>query len=65
MTDNHADDAQPVTATTRVATKPLAAAPTIRGGFTRGPVGKHLVRLGSFMAMGTVTMNIAQLAEAI
>jgi len=65
MTDNHADDAQPVTATTRVAPKPLAAAPTIRGGFTRGPVGKHLVRLGSFMAMGTVTMNIAQLAEAI
>ena len=65
MTDNHADDAQPVTATTRVAPKPLAAAPTIRGGFTRGPVGKHLVRLCSFMAMGTVTMNIAQLAEAI
>ena len=65
MTDNHADDAQPVTATTRVAPKPLAAAPTIRGGFTRGPVGKHLVRLGSFMAMGTVSMNIAQLAEAI
>lgn len=65
MTDNPADDAQPVTATTRVAPKPLAAAPTIRGGFTRGPVGKHLVRLGSFMAMGTVTMNIAQLAEAI
>ena len=65
MTDNHADDAQPVTATTRVAPKPLAAAPTIRGGFTRGPVGKHLDRLGSSMAMGTVTKNIAQLAEAI
>ena len=64
MTDNHADDPQPVTATTSVATKPLPA-PTPRGGFTRGPVGKHLVRLGSFMAMGTVTMNIAQLAEAI
>jgi putative MATE family efflux protein len=36
-----------------------------RRGFTEGPVGKHLIRLGSFMAMGTVTMNIAQLAEAI
>jgi putative MATE family efflux protein len=34
-------------------------------GFTEGPVGRHLVRLGSFMAMGTVTMNIAQLAEAV
>ena len=65
MTNNHADDPQPVTATASVATKPLPAAPTIRGGFTRGPVGKHLIRLGSFMAMGTVTMNIAQLAEAI
>ena len=65
MTNNHADDPQPVTATASVATKPLSAAPTIRGGFTRGPVGKHLIRLGSFMAMGTVTMNIAQLAEAI
>lgn len=35
------------------------------GGFTHGPVGKHLVRLGAFMAMGSVTMNIAQLAEAV
>ena len=34
-------------------------------GFTGGGVGKHLVRLGSFMAMGTLTMNVAQLAEAV
>ena len=33
-------------------------------GFTEGPVGNHLARLGSFMAMGTLTMNVAQLAEA-
>ena len=40
--------------------------PTPRaGGFTHGPVGKHLLRLGAFMAMGSVTMNIAQLAEAV
>ena len=36
-----------------------------RRGFTTGPVGRHLVRLGSFMAMGTLTMNVAQIAEAI
>jgi putative MATE family efflux protein len=35
------------------------------GGFTEGKVGGHLVRLGSFMAMGTLTMNVAQLAEAV
>ena len=34
-------------------------------GFTSGKVGGHLLRLGSFMAMGTLTMNVAQLAEAI
>lgn len=34
-------------------------------GFTEGGVGKHLLRLGSYMAMGTVTMNVAQIAEAI
>ena len=36
-----------------------------RRGFTTGPVGRHLIRLGSFMAMGTLTMNVAQIAEAI
>ncbi len=35
------------------------------GAFTQGPVGGHLVKLGSFMAMGTLTMNVAQLAEAV
>ena len=35
------------------------------GAFTQGAVGKHLIRLGSFMAMGTLTMNVAQLAEAV
>ena len=35
------------------------------GTFTEGPVGRHLLKLGSFMAMGTVTINIAQVAEAI
>ena len=34
-------------------------------GFTTGPVSKHLIRLGSFMAMGTLTMNVAQIAEAV
>jgi putative MATE family efflux protein len=28
-------------------------------------VGRHLLRLGSYMAMGTLTMNVAQLAEAV
>ena len=36
-----------------------------RVGFTQGPVGRHLLKLGSFMAMGTLTMNVAQLAEAV
>ena len=35
------------------------------GGFTEGPVGNHLVRLGAFMTLGTLTMNVAQLAEAV
>lgn len=34
-------------------------------GFTEGSVGRHLVRLGSFMAMGSLSMNFARLAEAI
>ena len=34
-------------------------------GFTEGGVGSHLLRLGSFMALGSVTLNIAQLAEAV
>ncbi len=34
-------------------------------GFTEGPVARHLIKLGSFMAMGTLTMNVAQLAEAV
>jgi putative MATE family efflux protein len=41
--------------------KPVRAA----GGFTSGSVPRHLVRLGSYMAMGSVTMNVAQLAEAV
>ena len=35
------------------------------GGFTDGKVGGHLLRLGSFMAVGSITMNVAQLAEAV
>lgn len=35
------------------------------GGFTEGSVGRHLVRLGAYMAMGSLSMNIAQLAEAV
>ncbi len=41
----------------------LPAGPMV--GFTGGKVGRHLIRLGSFMAMGTITMNVAMLAEAI
>ena len=33
-------------------------------GFTEGSVGGHLIRLGSFMAMGSLSMNLARLAEA-
>ena len=33
-------------------------------GFTEGRVGWHLVRLGSFMALGSLSMNVARLAEA-
>jgi putative MATE family efflux protein len=36
-----------------------------RQGFIEGGVGRHLLRLGSFMAFGSVTLNIAQLAEAV
>ena len=40
-----------------------------RGGegsrsFTEGPVGRHLLRLGSYMAMGSVSMNASMFAEA-
>jgi len=35
------------------------------GTFTEGRVGRHLLKLGSFMAMGTITINIAQVTEAI
>ena len=34
------------------------------GGFTEGPVGRHLLRLGSYMAMGSVSMNASMFAEA-
>ncbi len=33
-------------------------------GFTEGSVGRHLVRLGSFMTLGSASMNVARLAEA-
>ena len=35
-----------------------------RAGFTAGSVGRHLVRLGSFMTLGMLSMNVARLAEA-
>lgn len=38
-------------------------APAVRG-FTEGPVHRHLLRLGSFMAMGSVSMNASMFAEA-
>ena len=34
-------------------------------GFTEGSVGRHLVRLGSYMVLGSLSMNIARLAETI
>ncbi len=34
-------------------------------GFTEGPVSRHLIRLGSFMAMGSLSMNLSMFAEAI
>lgn len=34
-----------------------------RAGFTSGGVGRHLIRLGSFMTLGSLSMNIARLAE--
>ena len=34
-------------------------------GFTDGSVGRHLLRLGSFMALGSVAMNASMFAEAI
>ena len=43
----------------------FSAKPGTVGTFTEGGVGKHLLKLGSFMAMGTITINIAQVAEAI
>lgn len=36
-----------------------------RSNFIDGSVRKHLLRLGSFMAMGSISLNVAQLAEAV
>jgi len=49
------------------ASQDLADSPPVSSnvGFTEGSVGRHLARLGSFMAMGTLTMNVAQIAEAV
>lgn len=33
--------------------------------FIDGSIAKHLMRLGSFMAMGSISLNVAQLAEAV
>ena len=33
--------------------------------FVDGSIGKHLLRLGSFMAMGSISLNVAQLCEAV
>ena len=38
---------------------------TAMRGFTEGPVARHLIRLGSFMAMGSLSMNLSMFAEAI
>ncbi len=35
----------------------------MQGAFTSGGVGKHLLRLGGFMAAGSLSMNVAQVAE--
>ena len=43
----------------------FSAKPANVGAFTKGRVGKHLLKLSSFMAMGTITINIAQIVEAI
>ena len=45
----------------------MAAPPrtTRVAGFTGGGVGGHLLRLGSFMAVGSVALNAAQVAEAV
>jgi putative MATE family efflux protein len=43
----------------------LASKSSPTGGFTEGEVSTHLIRLGSFMTFGTLTMNVAQLAEAV
>lgn len=55
---------------TSAVASPLNTAPTGSRdrnsmSFTQGPVGRHLVRLGSYMAFGSVTLVIAQIAEAI
>ena len=35
------------------------------GGFTQGPVHRHLIRLAGFMFMGFSAMTVAQLVEAV
>ena len=40
-------------------------APPTRKSFTEGPVGKHLIRLGSFMTVGSVSLIAAQMAETV
>jgi len=52
--------------------RPLDAKPRTTGrrdaalrGFTEGPVAGHLIRLGSYMAMGSLSMNLSMFAEAI
>ena len=44
---------------------PTDSSASRKRGFTEGGVGRHLLRLGSFMAFGSVSLNVAQLAEAV
>lgn len=62
--DPLSDKTEPTAALPKPGLPPTTTAAEPKIGFTEGPVGKHLLRLGSFMAMGAITINIAQLAEA-
>ena len=55
-------DSAPLNAATRKRLRARIAAR--RAGFTAGSVGRHLLRLGSFMTLGSLSMNMARFMEA-
>lgn len=64
MTDIPSDESQAAVSEADTPPTPTGAMRAMRG-FTDGSVGRHLLRLGSYMALGSVAMNASMFAEAI